>query len=107
MDFCAEEALADPSAASNGFRCHPDIDAEPCHFRFPDMLIEIVGRESTGETELPANRLANPLPVERSGERVGETVCDRAVVFVAQIVGCDVVVFLVQYWAGELLDPFR
>ena len=99
MDFCAKEALANPCAAGNSFRRHPDIDAEPSHFRFPDMLIEIVGRKCTGKTKLPADGLADPLPVERPGEWIGETVRDRAVVFVAQIVGCDVVVSLFHDWA--------
>src|SRR5438046_10746125 len=87
MDFCAKEALANPCAAGNSFRRHPDIDAEPSHFRFPDMLVEIVGCKCTGKTKLPADGLADPLPVERPGEWIGETVRDRPVVFVAQIVG--------------------
>src|SRR3972149_6221950 len=94
MDFCAKEALADPCATGNGLRRHPDIDAEPRHFRFPDMLVEIVGRECTGKAELTADGLADPLPIQGPGEWVGETVRDRAVVFVAQIVGCDIVVSL-------------
>src|ERR1700704_4489618 len=98
MDFCAKEALADPCAAGNGLRRHPDIDPEPPRSRFPDMLIEIVARECTGKTKLPANGLADPLPIERPGKWIGETVCYRAVVFVAQIVGCDVVVSLFHDW---------
>ncbi len=99
MDFCAKEALADPCATGNGLRCHPDIDTEPRHFRFPDMLVEVVGRKCTGKTKLPADGLADPLSVERPSEWVGETVRDRAVVFVAQIVGGDVVVSLFHDWA--------
>src|SRR5438094_10519015 len=99
MDFCAKEALADPCAAGNGLRRHPDIDAEPSHFRFPDMLVEIVGCKCTAKTKLPADGLADALPAERAGEWIGETVCDRPVVFVAQIVGCDVVVFSFHAWA--------
>ncbi len=94
MDFCAEEALADPCAAGDGLRRHPDIDTEPRDLRFPNMLVEIVGCEGTGETEFPADGLADPLSIERPGEWVGETVRDRAVVFVAEIVGGDVVVSL-------------
>ena len=99
MDFCAKETLADPCTAGDGLRRHPDIDAEPRHFRFPDMLVEIVGRECTGKSKVPSDGLADPLSVQGPGERVGETICDRTVVFVAQIVGGDVVVSLFHDWA--------
>src|SRR4026207_2193399 len=94
MDFCAKEALTNTRAAGNGFCRHPDVDAEPRHFRFPDMLVEIVGRECAGKPPFPADGLADPLPIECPGEWVGETVRDRAVVFVPQVIGRDIVVSL-------------
>src|SRR5262245_6837374 len=99
MNFCPEEALADPCTAGNGFRRHPDIDAEPRHFRFPDMLVEIVSGEFTRETKFSADRLADPAPIQGPGKRVGETVRDCAVVFVTQIVGSDIVVSFCHDWA--------
>src|ERR1043165_9365777 len=96
MDFCAEKTLADPCAAGDRLRCHPDIDAEARHFRFPDMLVEIVGGECTGNPKLPADGLADPLSIERPCEWIGETVRDCPVVFVAEIVGGDVIIALLH-----------
>jgi len=56
------------------------------------MLVEIVACEFTGKTKFSANGLADTLSIQGSGKWVGETVRDCAVVFVAKIVGSDVVV---------------
>jgi len=71
------------------------------------MLVEIVGCEFTGETTFITNGLTDPLPTQGPGKWVGETVRDRAVVLMEQIVGSNVVISLFRDSEKQQFDPFR
>src|SRR5579883_2857083 len=51
VDLGAQETLADPRAAGDRFRRHPDINAELRDVRFPDMFVQVVLGQPPREAE--------------------------------------------------------
>ena len=71
------------------------------------MFLQIMFRQPPGEAKITANRLANALAVEGAGQGIDDAVGNGSVVFVTEIVGCDIVVAFLQHWPGQQLDPLR
>ena len=107
VDLRAEPRLADGEAAVERQRGHPDVDAELRDLGRPVALGEVVLDEVAGHAEVAADRLADPQPVERAGQRVRDVVRDRAVVLVAGVQRGDVVVAALEDRPGQELDPLR
>ena len=107
VDLGAEARLAHREAASESGRRHPDVDAEPRDLRRPALLFEVVADQVSADPEVPADRLADAMTVQRPGHRVGDGVGDRAVVLVAGVERGHEVVAALEDRAGQQLDPLR
>ena len=92
MNLGPEKTLTHLGSARNGLGRHPNVDPEARHIGFPDMLLEIVLGQFSGESEISADRLTDLLPVEGSGQGIGDAVGDGPVVLVASIVRGHIVV---------------
>ncbi len=62
--------------------------------------------EVARDAKVTADRLADPVAIQRPGERVGDRVGDRAVVLVARVQRCDEVVATLEDRPRQELDPF-
>ena len=71
----------------------------------PVVELEVVPDEVAGDPEVAADRLADAVPVQRPGQRVGDGVGDRAVVLVAGVERRHEVVAALEDRPGQQLDP--
>jgi hypothetical protein len=84
---------------------NPDVDAEPGDVRAPRLLIDVVAEEVAADAEVPADRLADAVAVQRSRDGIGDGVRDRAVVLMSGVERRDEVVAALEDRPGEQLDP--
>ena len=92
VDLRAEPGLADGEPAGQRRRRHPDVDPELRDVVVPVVEREVVPDEVARDPEIAADRLADPMAVQRPGERIGDRVRDRAVVLVAGVERRDEVI---------------
>ncbi len=107
VDLGPEPRLAHREAGGQRRGRHPDVDAELADVLGPVVQLEVVADEVAADAEVAADRLPDPVPVERSRERVGDGVGDRAVVLVARVQRGHEVVAALEDRARQELDPFR
>ncbi len=107
VDLGAETGLADREPAGHRRGRHPDVDPELARVVVPVVEREVVPDEVAAHPEVAADRLPDPVPVERPGEGVGDRVRDRAVELVARVERGDVVVAALEDRSGQELDPLR
>ena len=106
VDLRAESRLADREAAGQGRGRHPDVDPELADLGRPVIELEVVADQVARHAEVPADRLADAMAVQRARERVGDGVGDRAVVLVAGVQRGHEVVAALEDGTGQELDPF-
>ena len=107
VDLGTQPGLADREAAGQRGGRHPDVDAEAADVRGPIVELEVVADKITGDTEVATDRLADPVSVERPGQRVGDRVGDRAVVLVTGVERRHEVVAAFEDGPRQQLDPLR
>ena len=105
MYLCAQECLTDFKVIRNRLCGHPDIYPETGHVTLPDILSKIERCQFSGKTELPADRLSDPLAVERLGHGIDNGVCDRPVILVSPVHGCYKIKPLLQNRTYQELYP--
>ena len=105
VDLGAQPGLADREAAGQRGGRHPDVDAELADVVGPVVEREVVADEVAAHPEVAADGLADAVPVQGPGQRVGDGVGDRAVVLVARVQRGHEVVAALEDGAGQQLDP--
>ena len=99
--------MADAEAFGDRGHRHPDVDAEASHIGIPNVFFKETGSHPAGKSKFTTDRLAHGFAVKRASHRVNDPVRNGAIVFVAVIVGSNVVVFVFQDGTGEQFDPAR
>src|SRR4029079_13569459 len=76
-----EKGLADSKTAIDSLCCHPNVNGGTRNVAVPDILREAALDQLGRQTKIGPDRVANPLPIERSHDRIDDAVSDRAIEF--------------------------
>src|SRR4029453_13997707 len=71
----------------------------------PDVFFQITGCEPTGKAELATDGLPYGFPIKGPRHGIDDAVRDGSVVFMSMVIGCDVVLFVLEHGLREKLDP--